>query len=37
MQIFKRFVLIALGFAALASTVACGDKDDDTAADMAGE
>ena len=37
MQIFKRFVLIALGFAALASTVACGDKGDDTASGMAGE
>ncbi len=37
MQIFKRLVLIALGFAALASTVACGDKDDDTAEDMTAE
>lgn len=37
MQIFKRLVLLALGFAALASTVACGDKDDDTAEDMAAE
>jgi hypothetical protein len=37
MQIFKQLVLIALGFAALASTVACGDKDDDTAEEMADE
>ena len=36
MQIFKRLVLVALGFAALASTVACGDNGDDSA-EMAGE
>ena len=31
MQIFKRLVLIVLGFAAVATTVACGDKDGDSA------
>jgi hypothetical protein len=37
MQTFKRFVLIALGFAALSSIVACGDKGDDSAEATAGE
>jgi predicted small lipoprotein YifL len=37
MQIFKRFALIVLGFAALSSIVACGDKGDDSSAATAGE